>query len=139
MGKKIGIDTSIFIYLLEESPEHLLLSRKLLRAVEIGKLSGIFSCIGVLELLTGLKKQGRADLVDQYKFILANFQNLTIVGIDADTVDIASDLRAKYALKTPDAIHVATAISEGAKTFVTNDKRLKQMTEIDVKLLSEIV
>ena len=48
----------------------------------------------------------------------------------------AADLRARFNLRTPDAIQVATAIIAGAQAFITNDARLKSVTEIPVLLIS---
>lgn len=50
----------------------------------------------------------------------------------------ASDLhlRAKYTrLKTPDALHLAAAILSGSDVFLTNDPRLKVVTEIRVETI----
>lgn len=40
--------------------------------------------------------------------------------------DLAADLRAGHALKTPDALHLAAAIVGGCSEFWTNDRRLEQ-------------
>ena len=42
--------------------------------------------------------------------------------------DLATDLRARHGLKTPDAIHLATALSHGCAEFWTNDLRLARAT-----------
>ncbi|MDR0736144.1 MAG: type II toxin-antitoxin system VapC family toxin [Zoogloeaceae bacterium] len=38
--------------------------------------------------------------------------------------DLATELRARHRLKTPDALHLATAIQAGCEEFWTNDHRL---------------
>jgi predicted nucleic acid-binding protein len=53
--------------------------------------------------------------------------------------DMASDLRAKYGIKTPDAIQIATTIYGGSKSFITNDETLKKVEEISMLLLDDIV
>jgi predicted nucleic acid-binding protein len=40
---------------------------------------------------------------------------------------VAARLRAQYNLRTPDALHVATARNEGAEWLVTNDHRLRRV------------
>ena len=57
MGQVIGIDTSILIYLLEEHPVHATKARRLFERFEKGTLQGIFSIVGMIELLTGVKKK----------------------------------------------------------------------------------
>ena len=40
-----------------------------------------------------------------------------------------------YNLKTPDAIHLATALDFNAEQFITNDKTLQKVTDINVIVL----
>jgi predicted nucleic acid-binding protein len=41
-------------------------------------------------------------------------------------LNLATDLRAQYRLKTPDALHLAAAITAGCDEFWTNEHRLEQ-------------
>ena len=70
------------------------------------------------------------------KKIITQFTNLNIANINENIIDLSSDLRAKYNLPLPDYIHIATSINYGAKTFYTNDKALKKITEINIKTLT---
>ncbi len=135
MEKIIALDTSLFIYLFEENPAYLAPSAKVLHAIESGKYKGVFSVIGMIEILTGPKKKGRANIAAEYEYRLRKFPNLSIIGINERIVWLSSDLRAKYSITTPDAIHIATAIDAGAKKFITNDKALKKVREITVEML----
>ena len=135
MEEIIGIDTSVFIYLFEGQGEYAKKAELVLSEVERGKKQGVFSSVGLIELLVGTKREGRDDLVLQYKELITRFPHLAIVGINENIVDIASDVRAKYSIGTPDAIHIATAIDSGAKTFITNDAGLRKIKEIAVELL----
>jgi predicted nucleic acid-binding protein len=53
---------------------------------------------------------------------------------DADVAEISSDLRARYGIRTPDAIQVATAIRHKAEKFITNDERLAFVKDIRVTM-----
>lgn len=70
--------------------------------------------------------------------MLATFPNLTIKDVDKDIAIISAKLRAKYKIKTPDAIFIATGIAENADIFITNDTKLKNIEEIKVTLLNQI-
>lgn len=137
MGQEIvGLDTPVFVYFFQRNKEYFSRARSVLKAVEDGKVAGVFSAIGMIELFTGLKKQGRDDLAFHYKAALNIFPHLTVVGgLNEKIVDIASEFRVRYEISTPDAIHIATAIDSGAKKFITNDKGLKRIKEILVELL----
>ncbi len=135
MAKKIGIDTPILIYLLQSDRKYVEKARSIMRRVQLGRCHAVFSSIGLIEILTGPKKQGEYELAARYLEIITHFPHLSIIGINENIVDISSDLRARYGISTPDAIHVATAISEGAQKFITNDKALKKIQEISVDVL----
>ena len=46
----------------------------------------------------------------------------------------AADIRAKYSFKTPDAIHLASAMYHNCFEFLTNDKRLLNIS-CDLKMV----
>ncbi len=59
-----------------------------------------------------------------------------VIPISQQVIDEATQLRAKYGFRTPDAIHLAAAIVSGCDRFLTNDYRLAQCKEIQVDVLS---
>ena len=64
--------------------------------------------------------------------------------MNRDVFDMATKLRADSSLKTPDALHLATAILAGCSQFWTNDKKLvkaadKSLTVMDWAVLEELV
>jgi predicted nucleic acid-binding protein len=133
--KIVALDTSIFIYLLEEHPEYVRKAERIISDVRDGRYVGVFSSIGMIELLTGPKKLGRFDLAEEYERHLSSFPNLRIVGMNERIAWLASDFRAKYGIGTPDAIHLATAVNAHASIFYTNDKALTKIKELPVRLL----
>lgn len=53
-----------------------------------------------------------------------------------DAVSIkAAQLRAKYRFRTPDAIQLASVIRKKGDIFITNDRGLKNVTEIKILTL----
>lgn len=135
MGQTLGLDTTLFIYLLEEDPKFFLPTREIFRSVESGKNSGVLASVGLIELLTGPKQLGQYALANEYKNLITHFPHLTIGDLNEAVIDQASSLRAEYHISTPDAIHLATAIEYGATVFVTNDKRLKKVKQIRIRLI----
>lgn len=57
------------------------------------------------------------------------------IGISLEVIDKATELRAKYNFKTPDALHLAAAITSACEVFLTNDHRLDRCTEIKIEIL----
>lgn len=135
----IGIDTMIFIYHFEDHPQYSHITERIFDAIEHGKYKAVTSVITLIEILVKAKRDGNLTAAKDYKDLLLTFPNLKIFDLDLKISDVASDLRARYAIKTPDAIQIATAVCGGSKSFITNDESLKKVEEVRVLLLDEIV
>lgn len=77
---------------------------------------------------------GDAATLTQFDLFFAGLE-LVLSDVSGAVIERATELRAKYNLKTPDAIHYATAIETGAKVFLTGDRGLARCTEIAVEVL----
>jgi predicted nucleic acid-binding protein len=97
------------------------------------------STITLLEVLVKPLKTNNFDLVEKYKTLLCQSDTFEICDLDVEIAGKAAELRAKYQLKNPDAIQVATAICRFADYFLTNDKQLKIVSELSVLILDELV
>lgn len=135
--KRIGLDTNVLIYYIEEHPVLMEKVELFINKIEDGKAIGITSYVTLLELLVKPIQEGRFDLVDQYRTILSS--KLEMVPLNEIVSIKAAELRAKYGFRTPDAIQLASVISRKGDVFVTNDKGLKKVTEIRVMVLEDIV
>lgn len=118
-----GVDTMILIYHFEDHEELGPPASALLQAAEEGRCRLVASVLGRLETLVAPKRHGREDLCRRYRDVFEGFPNLEVVDVGAEVVEIASDLRAAHDLRTPDAIHLATAVQRRADVFVTEDRR----------------
>jgi len=81
-------------------------------------------------------KEKRLDLVEQYREILTN--ELDMVLLDESVSLKAAELRAKYGIRTPDAIQLASVMSKKGEVFITNDERLDVVKEIKVLTLNDL-
>ncbi len=137
MGQKIGLDSTNFIYLFERHPRYIAFIREVFSDIRDGRCDALLSSIGLIEIMTGPKKVDRKDLAIKYQEQITHFPNLSIVTIDEQIIEYASDFRAFYGLKTPDAVHIATAYSRQASYFLTNDRALKKVKEIPICMIEE--
>ena len=135
----IGLDAMSFIYHFEKKPHFGPITKVLFAHIQAGKVSAVISVLLAGEVLTGVKKVGNREMILRYRHIFSEFPNLTLHDADMHVMEKMSDLRAAYGLKTPDAIHVATALLNGAQAFVTNDTGLKRVNELDVLVLEDYV
>lgn len=128
----VALDTNIFIDHFEENPAYVSFTEGLFEKIESGRLRAVTSVLTLHEILTGARKAGDGRLVTLYRDLLGSFPNLSMITFDADVAEISSDLCARYGIRTPDAIQVATAIRQKAEAFFTNDERLAIVKEIKV-------
>jgi predicted nucleic acid-binding protein len=77
-------------------------------------------------------------LAREYRDLLVHGRNFTLISIDPQIAESAADLRARYNLRTPDALQVAAALQTGCEAFLTNDKGLQRVTELRVLVLDEL-
>ncbi len=137
--KIVGIDTNIFIYLIEHKryPQEVGYARQVLQLIEKGELFGITSVVNLMELLVLPEKEGRPDLVHKYKVLLKGFPHLKVCETTAAIAEQAAGLRGKYLrekkkLLSIDALCIATSISHNATAFVTNDRQLSFIQELEI-------
>lgn len=139
LDKIVGVDTMVFIYHIEEHPVYSQITESFFEAVERGRHTAVTSVVTVLEMLVKPKRENNFGAVKDYRDTLLTFPNLKIIDVDLKVSDTASDLRAKYNIRTPDAIQLAAAILAGAGTFLTNDESLKKVSDIKILLLDDMV
>jgi len=138
-NKNVFLDTAPLIYYIEENHKYSPVLNKLFLANSKGNFMFQTSVITLLEVLVHPMRENEHQLVEEYKNILCNSPSIVIQDINIDIVVSAAFLRAKYGLKTPDSIQVASALYLSAEYFLTNDIRLKIVNEIEVLVLDELV
>lgn len=72
---------------------------------------------------------------------LGALPGLEIYPVDGKVAKEGARLRARYALRTPDALHLATALVHGATAFLTNDREFRkaQGCGLEILLLDELL
>lgn len=79
-------------------------------------------------------RRGQTELITRYD-IFFRCRSLNVVDVGGSVIDLATDLRVRYGLKTPDAIHVATAMECGADMILTGDRGLTRCKDIRIELV----
>ncbi|MEW6368741.1 MAG: PIN domain-containing protein [Acidobacteriota bacterium] len=134
--KRIGIDSNVLIYFVEGHSRFGSLATRVFDRVEAGRNSAVCATVSLLEILVQPYRRDDTPLVNKFYGLLTTYPHLSFMDLTATTADLAARLRARYGLKTPDAIVIASAIQAGATGLVANDLRIKAMPEIDLLLLS---
>jgi len=136
---KLGIDTAPLIYFVEHHPKYLDLVRQFMRQVDMGGIMAYSSVITLTETLPYPKRLNQTDVEREYRQLLLNSRNFELLPIDATIAEHAAELRTRYTMRTPDALQIAAVLSVNCEAFLTNDKRLKQVTELRVIVLDDLL
>lgn len=138
-GKSVFLDTAPFIYFIEINDRYHPIVKPVISLIDAGQLKGITSVVTLLEVMVQPLREGKKRLVEQYKTILLNSTGLATLEITHQMSETAARLRARYGLRTPDALQLAAALAANADYFLTNDTALKKAKEIKVLILEDFV
>jgi uncharacterized protein len=123
----IYLDSCIVIYLVEKHPVYYApLEAQFGQHLKEGFA---ISPLVILESLVHPLKHGDAALQERFETFL------TPLPMDETIFIAAAAKRAKFALKTPDALHLAVAEHYGCRQFWTNDDRLKSASPLVVNVV----
>jgi predicted nucleic acid-binding protein len=132
----VAIDTSLFIYLIEEEPRYLPVILPLFEESDGGRRELITSAVTLLEVLVVPYRIGDVQLADRYELLLTRSRGVRMVDLTRDQLRAAAQLRAMTGAKTPDALQLAAALSTRCRTFVTNDRALPAVPGLQIIQLS---
>jgi predicted nucleic acid-binding protein len=97
----------------------------------------VTSTLTFLEVLVQPYRTGDDEKRAALAALLATFPGMTWMTLDLPVADRAAALRARYRLRSPDAIQLATALQASADVFLTNDRDLRRVVEVPVLLIDE--
>ena len=131
-----GVDTAIFIYFIEEDPRFLPHILPLFAEADEGKRDLVTSALTLLEVLVVPHRAGNTQLAKRYELLLTRSRGIRMTELSRDQLRAAAQLRAATGVKTPDALHLVSALTTGCRTFLTNDRRLPKVPGLRVLQLS---
>lgn len=102
------------------------------------RIVGVTSVVTLAEALVLPLLRGDTRLAQAYQRLFQRAGPLRLEPIRRATAEHAADLRARYNLRAPDALQLAAALRSGCQAFLTNDVRLKRVTEVRMSVLDEL-
>jgi predicted nucleic acid-binding protein len=136
---KVGLDTSIFIYQIEQNKKYFHLTDSLFSWLEGPRARAVTSTLTLLELLVQPYRLADIDRVNKFYALLSTFPHLEWVAPTLEIADMGARVRAECNLRTPDAIQAATAISGEATGFISNDGGFKRVSGLEVIVLDDLL
>ena len=134
----VYVDTNAVIYRIERIEPYLTASAPLWDGLDQGIVQVETSELTLLEVLVKPLRDGNASLVTLYRTVLLGTAGFRCLPVSLRVLELAAELRARHGLKTPDAIHAATALVQGSVLFVTNDAGFRRVPTLPVVVLSEV-
>lgn len=121
--KKIYLDTCVIIYLVEKRSEFSTVVESLVNSLEAVEFC--YSHLCILEAYVLPLRRDHSETINSFEKF---FDSETCLEITQKVFESAAKLRADFpSLKTPDALHLATAIHHKCDEFWTNDDRLHKV------------
>jgi len=135
---RLYIDASPLIYFVERNPAYVDRVRAIIEQVDAGSLEGVSSVMVLTEVLAHPIRLKESGIQRAYHRILRNSTNFRLIPLQESTAVEAANFRAHYNLRTPDALHIATALEAGCEAFLTNDHALRRVSEIRALVLDDL-
>jgi uncharacterized protein len=129
----IYLDACCFIYLVEGQPGWRSVVEKRIRDLDpTSRL--VTSQLARLECRAKPMRDSDHDLLRRYDSLFGA-SRVAVLDVSAKIIDRATELRARYGFKSPDAIHLATALDCAVAEFWTGDAALSRCTDVPVTVL----
>jgi predicted nucleic acid-binding protein len=138
-GRRVYIDTNIFIYFLDRTPGFADAASAIVVACADRQFFGVTGDAAVAEVMAGAYKADDPALAERFKQFFHRKNFLSITGHNSEVFDAAAKLVARKRLKFIDALHVATALTAGCPFFMTNDVGIKSSDSLEVVQLGELI
>ena len=134
----VYVDANSTIYWFEGIEPYAAASAPLWEAVQDQNMPVVTSLLTLLEVLVKPLREGDDFLIALYRKVLLDTKGLECLEIGEKVLTMAAQVRADCRLKTPDAIHAATALLAGTTMFLTNDVGFRRVPGLNVVILDEV-
>ena len=134
----VYIDTMTLIYTVERYPAYLPLLEPMWQMAQTGSIEIVSSELTLMETLIGPLKSGNTILENAFEQALLG-TNMRLIPITQAILREAARLRATTKLRTPDALHAATAQQTGCALFVSNDVGFRGLASLPLVILDDLL
>ncbi len=134
----VYLDTMALIYTVERYPVYWPVLEPLWLAAQARTFEVVSSELALMEVLVGPYKSGNAALEKAFDQALLG-TGMRLLPITQPILREAARLRATTRLRTPDALHAATAVQAGCVLFVTNDVGFRGVPRLPAAILDDFL
>ena len=134
----VYLDANGFIYSVELVEPYRTLLEPMWQQARAGDFNVASSDITVLETLVKPLREGD-EVVEMLLRSMFDAHEVTLIPATREMWEDAARIRAETGLKTPDALHAATALRAGCTAFITNDTDFRRVDDLPVVVLDDLV
>ncbi|SRR5216683_3262679 len=134
----VYLETTAVIYTVERYPTYWPLLEPLWKTAQTQAIEIVSSELTLLEALVGPLKSGNPILEQAFESALLG-TDMRLLPITQVILREAARLRATINLKTPDALHAATAQLAQVALFVSNDRDFRKVPGLPVVILDDLL
>ncbi|MDY6804231.1 MAG: PIN domain-containing protein [Cyanobacteriota bacterium] len=135
---RLFLDTSPVIYYVEEHPQYFAKVEIVFDRIKNSEIIAVASPVTIAECLVVPYRLAQTELQQEYTDLILNNNRIFLAQINGEIALLASQLRAKYNLKLPDAFQVAVALEAGCEALLTNNGVFRRVTEIRAIALDDL-
>lgn len=133
----VYLDAQIVIYSVETHADYWSLLEPVWQAARSGRIELVSSELTLLETLVGPLRSGDTVLQTAYEQLFQSLE-LRLLTITPTVLREAARYRAAApTLRTPDALHAATAVISGCVLFLTNDSHFRRVPGLPLSILRD--
>ena len=134
----VYIDANGLIYSVERVEPYRTLLEPMWQEAQDGNLTIVSSPVLVIEALVKPLRDGNRGIELQYRELFPS-NAVRLLDASYQVFEDAARLRAETSLKTPDALHAATALRAKCALFVTNDTDFRRVQGLPVMVLDDLL
>ncbi len=135
---RLFLDTAPVVYYVERNPTYFDRVQPIFNQVDIGNLTVVTSPVTLAECLIHPYRLGLISLQQSFFDVITRADHTTFQPIHVAVGQQAAILRANYNLTLTDALQVATALAASCDAFLTNDRTLQRVSELQVIVLNDL-
>ena len=138
LGNQPYLDTNIYIYGFEGLAQQRAKLLPLFDFLGDPTVEVVVSELILAELLPKPMGTDDQDLIDRYLDFFERPDGPALVPVNQAIWQLAAELRGDEGLSLGDAVHLATALDHGCTSFLTNDRSLSVVADIDVVIFDDL-
>ena len=134
----VYLDASAFIYSVERIEPYQALIEPIWQLAQAGRFTVVSSELVVSEVLVRPLREGNRVAETLFRSLLGA-NEVRLIAATRSLWEETARLRAETGLKTPDALHAASASQAGCTLFVTNDADFRRVEGLPIAVLNDLL